>query len=132
MAILGLCSALPELAGLRKTPILRSDAQSLFPGKLSSDPKRRFRAVFPGTAHLSSLRAPALSKLTTAPTSSMGGWSAGAPAARQEAPKQRPKLRPLIGAQLWRRLRNWVANAAFLVDGTQIKRGNYSPDAQLA
>lgn len=39
---------------------------------------------------------------------------------------------PPIGAGLQRRLRNWAANAAFLVDGTQIKRGNYSPDAQLA
>lgn len=108
--------------------------KSLFTGKPSSNPEHRFRAAWPGTNPLSSLRASALSKLTIAPASpgrlacrGACGWAGGAGAEAGSG-----ALWPLSGAGLERRLRNEAANAALLVEGTQIKRGNYSPDAQLA
>lgn len=117
-----LCSAPPALRRRHHTASLPSDMEKLSPGKPSSNSECKSRTVRPGTPHLGSLR-------------TGRGASEYSPhllqAGRRRGRKAGPRAAALPSRVLVR-LCNWTANAAFMVGRTQIKRGNYSPDAQFA
>lgn len=125
-----LCSEAPGLGRLHHIASLPSDMEKLSPGKpefalSSSNSERKSGTVWPGTPHLGSLRT--------------GRGASGIrppPPPGRQAGRRRGRMAGLRAAALPSRvlvwLCNWTANAAYMVGRTQIKRGNYSPDAQFA
>lgn len=133
MGILALCSMIPRLSGLRNTPIMRYDAERKPPSR-----QTEFKSGVQTPSRVAwddSLELPGGSGVEQANDSAHlpGRLAWRGARGRQAAQRPGPDRRAApLGAGLGRRLCNWAPNAAVLVDGTQIKRGNYSPDAQLA